>query len=69
MISTSADIDVRGLRHALRGSLTVVSFPSEMIDKAGGWAKRSVGDGCAGGYAVSPMKGWMLKLAKTIWQI
>ena len=60
---------MHSFRHSMRDRLRAVSCPSEMIDQIGGWSKALVGEGYGEGYKISPLRGWMLELDRTVCRI
>ena len=57
---------MHSFRHSMRDRLRAVNCSSEMIDQIGGWSKRSVGKAYGDGYTISQLRGWMLKLDRTL---
>ena len=43
---------IHSMRHSMRDRLRAVDCPSDMIDRLGGWSKRSVGGGYGEGYSL-----------------
>lgn len=53
---------VHGLRHSFRDRLRAVEAPTDMIDQAGGWALKSVGQGYGDGYDLELLAKYLFKI-------
>ena len=56
---------IHGLRHSFRDRLRAVEAPTVMIDQAGGWALKSVGQGYGDGYDLELLVKYLNKLSNT----
>ena len=54
---------IHGLRHSFRDRLRAVEAPTDMIDQAGGWALKSVGQGYGDGYDLELLVKYLNKLS------
>jgi integrase len=54
---------VHGLRHSFRDRLRAVEAPTDMIDQAGGWALKSVGQGYGDGYDLELLVKYLFKIS------
>ena len=64
MVGGSNDV-IHGLRHSFKDRLRAVEAPTDMIDQAGGWALKSVGQGYGDGYDLELLVKYLNKLSNT----
>ena len=57
---------IHGLRHSFRDRLRAVEAPTDMIDQAGGWALKSVGQGYGDGYDLELLVKYLNKLSNAL---
>ena len=53
---------IYGFRHSMRDRLRTVEYPSDIVDRIGGWLTAGVGQTYGKGYPLGVLNRWMSKI-------